>query len=76
MESNTRRPEEQRRVSEKDARDWFSYQADRVLPKPREKPVERREPEPEPSIDITVVESPGQDGPETIIEKVNNFWNR
>lgn len=27
-------------------------------------------------VDIMVEESPGQDGPDTIIEKVNNFWNR
>lgn len=57
---------------------WFDYQAEKALPKPREKPVEPREIDPpsEPSIDITVEESPGQDGLDTIVEKVRKFWDR
>lgn len=65
-------------MGKRSAGSWFDYQADKVLPKPREKPAERCEPEPPPAptIDITVEESPGQDGLDTIVEKVRKFWDR
>lgn len=30
----------------------------------------------EPKMDITVEESAGEFGPDTIVEKINEFWNR
>ena len=57
--------------------DWYSYQADRILPKPSHKrlpPSKAVRPEPEPASDpIEVTESEASD---SMILRAFKFWQR
>ena len=66
---------------EDDIVDNFAMQelkTDKGSPKPPTRPAERRDPGPvqEQQLDITVEEKPGEFGPDTIVEKINQFWNK
>lgn len=60
-----------------DIEDYFSMQ-ERKTAKPAAAAPPRL-PDPPPPIedaDITVEEAPGEFGPDTIVEKINRFWER
>jgi hypothetical protein len=61
-----------------DIEDYFTMQerktAKAVPPAPRA-PLTDPPPPIEQQLDITVQESPGECGPDTIVEQINKFWN-
>lgn len=66
-----------KRAIDDDIEDYFAMQERKTAkgsPAPRPPPpVPTVE---EPKIDITVEESAGEFGPDTIVEKINQFWKR
>jgi hypothetical protein len=63
-----------------DIEDYFAMQerktAKSKFPTPAPPPPVPDPPAPIEDLDITVEESPGQDGLDTIVEKVKRFWDR
>lgn len=76
-----------KRAIDDDIEDYFAMQERKTAKTPhaadpgqtRATPARRPPPAPsieEPKIDITVEESAGEFGPDTIVEKINAFWKR
>jgi hypothetical protein len=68
-----------KRAIDDDIEDYFAMQERKTAKGKAVPPAAPRPPDPtieEPKIDITVEESAGEFGPDTIVEKINQFWKR
>lgn len=66
-----------KRAVDDDIEDYFSMQERKTAKGVQPAPLPQQAPSiEEPKIDITVEESPGEFGPDTIVEKINRFWER
>lgn len=65
-----------KKAIDSDIEDYFSMQERKTSKTPAPRPPPPTPTVEEPKIDITVEESAGEFGPDTIIEKINQFWKR